>query len=66
MNLKELTQSEKILLAEELWDSVAADENLFPLTEDQKAELDLRLTNYSVSPDEGDTWENVKNRISNS
>jgi putative addiction module component (TIGR02574 family) len=54
MNLKELTQSEKILLAEELWDSVAADENLFPLTEDQKAELDLRLTNYSVSPDEGD------------
>ena len=66
MNLQELTQSEKILLAEELWDSVAADENLFPLTEDQKAELDLRLANYSVSPDEGDTWENVRNRISNS
>lgn len=66
MNLKELMQSEKILLAEELWDSVAADENLFPLTEDQKAELDLRLTNYSVYPVEGDTWENVRNRISNS
>ena len=66
MNLKELTQSEKILLAEELWDSVAADESLFPLTEDQKAELDLRLANYSVSPNEGDSWENVRNRISNS
>lgn len=66
MNLQELTQSEKILLAEELWDSVAADENLFPLTEDQKAELDSRLANYFVSPVDGDTWENVRNRISNS
>ena len=66
MNLKELTQSEKILLAEELWDSVAADESLFPLTEDQKAELDLRLANYAVAPNEGDSWESVRNRISNS
>ena len=66
MNLKELTQSEKILLAEELWDSVAADESLFPLTDDQKVELDLRLANYATSPNEGDTWESVRNRISSS
>ena len=46
MNLHELTPSEKILLAEELWDSVASDEQLFPLTKDQKRELDVRLTSY--------------------
>ena len=65
MNLQELTPSEKILLAEDLWDSVASDEQLFPLTEDQKAELDARLASYSINPEEGDSWENVRNRISN-
>ncbi len=65
MDLQELTSSEKILLAEELWDSVASDEQLFPVTEDQKAELDVRLANYSANPETGDTWENVRSRISN-
>jgi putative addiction module component (TIGR02574 family) len=65
MNLQELTPSEKILLAEELWDSVASEEQLFPLTEDQRKELDSRLASYSANPETGDTWENVRNRISN-
>jgi len=66
MNLQELTSSEKILLAEELWDSLTSDEHLFPLTEEQKIELDLRLASYSANPKEGDSWENVRNRISDS
>jgi len=66
MNLQELSASEKILLAEELWDSVASNENLFPLTDDQKAVLERRLASYSAEPDIGDSWENVRNRISNS
>ncbi len=66
MNLQELTPSEKILLAEELWDSVASDGQLFPLTEDQKSELDARLASYSANPKDGDSWEKVRNRISNS
>jgi len=65
MNLQELTPSEKTLLAEELWDSVASNEQLFPLTEDQKLELDARLASYSTNPEEGDSWGNVRNRISN-
>jgi len=65
MNLQELTPSEKILLAEDLWDSVASDEQLFPLTEDQKLELDARLANYFADPKAGDSWESVRNRISN-
>ncbi|VAW86041.1 hypothetical protein MNBD_GAMMA16-1733 [hydrothermal vent metagenome] len=39
----------------------ASDEQLFPLTNDQKTELD----SYSVDPDAGDSWVNVKNRMSN-
>ena len=66
MNLQELTPAEKILLAEELWDSVASDEKLLPLTEEQKAELDARLASYLADPEAGDSWENVRSRISNS
>ena len=66
MNFQEFTSSEKILLTEELWDSLASDEHLFPLTEEQKLELDLRLASYSSNPKEGDSWENVRNRISDS
>jgi len=65
MNLQELTPSERILLAEDLWDSVASDEQLFPLTEDHKLELDVRLASYSADPKAGDSWENVRDRISN-
>ncbi len=65
MNLQELTNSEKILLAEDLWDSVASNEQLFPITEEQKIILDKRLEKYSYDQDSGDYWLNVKNRISN-
>jgi|TARA_R110002111_G_C5949344_1_gene368440 putative addiction module component (TIGR02574 family) len=65
MNLQELTNSEKILLAEDLWDSVASNEQLFPITEEQKTVLDKRLEKYSFDQDSGDSWLNVKNRISN-
>ncbi len=65
MNLQELTNSEKILLAEDLWDSVASNEQLIPITEDQKTILDKRLAKYSLDQNSGDSWQNVRNRISN-
>ncbi len=65
MNLQELTSSEKILLAEDLWDSVASNEQLIPITEDQKNILDKRLAKYSLNQDSGDSWQNIRNRISN-
>lgn len=65
MNLQELSASEKILLAEDLWDSVASNEQLIPITEDQKNILDKRLAKYSLDKDSGDSWQNVRNRISN-
>jgi len=65
MDLQELTNSEKILLAEDLWDSVASNEQLIPITEDQKNILNKRLAKYSLNQDSGDSWQNVRNRISN-
>ena len=63
INIQELSQSERILLAEELWDSVANDENTLEVTESQKKILEARLSAYKASPDEGSSWEEVKNEM---
>jgi putative addiction module component (TIGR02574 family) len=65
MNINKLSHSEKILLVEQLWDSIRAEAETSPLTETQKAELDRRLADYELNPDEGDSWSIVKARILN-
>jgi len=46
--LRELPADERIKLVEELWDSIASDQKVLPLTADQKAELDRRLDTDEV------------------
>ena len=65
MKLNQLSQSEKILLVEQLWDSIRSDAEENPLTASQQAELDRRLADYELHPEEGDSWVNVKARILN-
>ncbi|MDM8524290.1 addiction module protein [Desulfococcaceae bacterium HSG8] len=61
--LKKFSTAEKILILEELWDSIAADQEGFGLTGEQRDELDRRVADYYSSPDDGYSWEDVKNRI---
>jgi putative addiction module component (TIGR02574 family) len=63
LKLSELTVAERIQLAEDLWDSVAADTGDLPLTDTQKAELELRLADFERNPGAGETWEVVRERI---
>lgn len=63
MKLNELSSSEKILLAEQLWESVRAEADTIPLSSAQKQELEVRLASYELDQDMGDTWEQVKRRI---
>jgi putative addiction module component (TIGR02574 family) len=63
MQIQELSNAERILLAEELWDSVANDDKLFPLTEEQKELLNLRLAKYMLDKEVGASWSEVKKRI---
>lgn len=51
--LSELPVDERIKLVEELWDSIAADQQALPLTEAQKAELNRRLDAYEVDRNPG-------------
>jgi putative addiction module component (TIGR02574 family) len=61
--IKKLSVAERILLVEEIWDSIAAEQESLVLTEPQKQELDRRLEAYAASPEAGSSWEEVKQRI---
>ena len=53
MNLHSLPLDERIKLVEDLWDSIAADQDALPMTPEQKAELDERLDAYAVDRNRG-------------
>lgn len=63
VDISQLSVAERIQLAEDLWDSISAQQKEFPLTEKQKQELDRRLENYHKNPASGSSWEEVKKRL---
>ena len=63
MEIQNLTVSERIILAEKLWDSVLNEESEIKLTENQEIELDKRLDAYMSDHDLGSPWSGVKKRI---
>jgi putative addiction module component (TIGR02574 family) len=52
-HLRELPIADRIKLVEDLWDSIAADQNALPLTPEQREELDRRLDAYEIDGDRG-------------
>lgn len=58
-----LSVPERILLVEDIWDSIAAIPDEVQLTEQQKVELDLRLDAYHRNPEAGSPWELVLDRV---
>jgi putative addiction module component (TIGR02574 family) len=59
----ELSPAERILLVEEIWDSIASVPESVELSDAQREELDRRLTAYRANPNAGDPWDVVKARI---
>lgn len=63
MNLNALSTSEKILLVEQIWDSVLPCSEEVELANEQIQLLQARLTSLENDDNPGDSWENVKARI---
>ena len=63
LDINRLSVAERIQLAEDLWDSVAAETGELPLTEAQLSELDRRLAELARDPDAGESWEAVRGRV---
>ena len=61
--LRELPISERILLVEDLWDSIAEDASACRLSVEQSDELNARLDALDADPRQGAHWEIVKQRI---
>jgi putative addiction module component (TIGR02574 family) len=60
-DLLKLSPSERLLLVQDLWDSLNPEDIL--LTEWQKTELDRRKAAYQANPASGRSWEEVQRRI---
>ncbi|MGV0108437.1 addiction module protein [Nostoc sp. DSM 114167] len=63
VDISELSVSERIQLAEDLWDSILTTPDEIPLNDEQKQELDRRLEMHSQNPNRGSTWQSVKQRL---
>jgi putative addiction module component (TIGR02574 family) len=60
-NLSNYSDAEKIVLAEQLWDSISKKE--LEISDDLKRELDIRLQNFEEGKSVLYTWDEVKSHL---
>jgi len=58
-----LTAPEKILLVEDIWDSIASEQSNVPVPPSHREELDRRLADYEKDPGRLLTLEDLRGRI---
>ncbi len=63
LGIDRLSVEERLALVEKLWDSIAEDSAVLPLTDAQRAELDRRLAEHETHPENVISWEKVKASI---
>ncbi len=63
LGIDQLSLAERILLVEEIWDSIAAEAEALEIPQSHKDELDRRLAASQADPRAGSTWEEVKARL---
>ncbi len=61
--ISNLTIPEKILLVEDLWDSISSSEASIPVPESHKTELDARLKRYESAPGALLSLDDLRTRI---
>lgn len=59
----ELSVEERLLLVEEIWDSIAAERESVPLTDAQRIEIRRRLAEHRAHPERAVSWEDAKSRV---
>ena len=58
-----LTVPEKILLLEDLWDSIASEGSSVPMPQSHRDELDRRLSEYEKEPGRLLTLDDLRGRV---
>lgn len=63
LGIDRLSIAERIILVEEIWDSIAAEEPTPELSDSLRDELDRRISAHEADPASGASWPEVKARI---
>lgn len=62
-DLRRLSPPERLILVQELWDSLTEQPGAVPVTEEQRRELDARLETLENESDASESWDDVRGRI---
>jgi putative addiction module component (TIGR02574 family) len=60
LGIHKLDVADRLALVEEIWASIVADTDAFPLTSAQREELDRRVADDDSYPDDVTPWSEVK------
>ena len=61
--IEQLTIAERVQLAEEIWDSIAATPERLPLTDAQRNELDRRLGLFENDRSRTTRWDEIHEKL---
>ena len=60
LGIDKLDVDDRLALVEEIWQSIVADAKGFPLTSEQRQELDRRIAHDDADPSDVVPWDEVK------
>jgi len=60
---KALSKEDQLELAMELWDAVELSESDFPLSPEQRADLDQRIVEDDADPQSAEDWDVLRKKI---
>ena len=60
LGIDQLPRDVRVALVQEIWDSIAAESSVVPLSETQRAELERRLADDEANPEDVTPWEQVE------
>jgi putative addiction module component (TIGR02574 family) len=60
LGIDRMSVEERIILVQEIWDSISSEPHAPLLTDAQRQELERRLTDHEANPEDVVPWEQVK------
>jgi putative addiction module component (TIGR02574 family) len=63
LGIDRLSIADRIVLVQEIWDSIADNPQEVPLSEEMKQVLDRRIAALEANPNDVLTWEDIKAHI---
>ena len=61
--IKKLDITERIMLVEDIWDSIAKEQDSVTLSEYEKKVLDERLKSHEKNPSDLISWDDIKSKL---